>query len=346
MTATSIVDGRGPVGAWRLGAWRRGLVAALVAALATGGFAAAAAPAPAQAPEPTPAPAHAAPFLWEVPGPKARHFLLGSVHLLPASAYPLPAALEQAYGATLAIVLEADLADLAAPELQGRMLGAAREDRAGGLKARIGKPLYAKLQKRAAALGMPTPVCDEFRAWFCALALELYPLQQAQFTMEHGLDNYFFARARDDGRPIAGLESAEFQVNLFATMPEALSKQLLAATLEETTYTAQSPQELYRIWRAGDVATLDKLMKDLRQRYPELSQLLLTGRNRAWLPRLTEALRSDVPHLVVVGAAHFVGPEGLLALLKAQGFEPKPAEGVIELAEPPENSGSNSGSDP
>jgi len=149
-----------------------------------------------------------------------------------------------------------------------------------------------------------------------------------------------------DGRPIAGLESAEFQVNLFATMPEALSKQLLAATLEETTYTAQSPQELYRIWRAGDVATLDKLMKDLRQRYPELSQLLLTGRNRAWLPRLTEALRSDVPHLVVVGAAHFVGPEGLLALLKAQGFEPKPAEGVIELAEPPENSGSNSGSDP
>jgi uncharacterized protein YbaP (TraB family) len=287
-------------------------------------------------PAPAPAPAHAAPFLWEVPGPKARHFLLGSVHLLPPSAYPLPAALEQAYGATQAVMFEADLADLAAPELQGKMLGAAREDRPGGLKARIGKSLYAKLQKRASALGMPTPVCDQFRAWFCALALELYPLQQAQFTMEHGLDNYFFARAKDDGRPIAGLETADFQVGLFASMPEALSKQLLAATLEETTYSAQSPEELYRIWRAGDVATLDRLMKDLRQKYPELSQLLLTSRNRAWMPQLTEALKGDVAQLVVVGAAHFVGPDGLLALLKAQGLEARPAEGVIELAVPPE----------
>lgn len=286
--------------------------------------------APDAAPAPAPqAEAHAAPFLWEIPGPKARHFLLGSVHLLPPSAHPLPAALEQAYGATQAVMFEADLEDLAAPELQGRMLGAAREDRPGGLKARIGKTLYAKLQQRAGALGMPTPVCDQFRAWFCALALELYPLQQAQFTMEHGIDNYFFARAKDDGRPIEGLETAEFQVGLFATMPDALSKQLLAATLEETTYSAQAPQELYRIWRAGDVATLDRLMKDMRQRYPDLNQLLLVARNRAWLPRLTEAFKGDVPHLVVVGAAHLVGPDGLLALLKAQGLEPRPADSVI-----------------
>jgi len=282
-----------------------------------------------------PAPAHAAPFLFEVQGPKARHFLLGSVHLLPATAYPLPAALEAAYGATRALALETDLAELAEPELQNRMLGAAREDRPGGLKARVGKSLYAKLQKRATALGMPTPVCDELRAWFCALALELYPLQQAEFSVENGIDQYFFARARDDGRPIAGLETAEFQVNLFAGMPEALSRQLLAATLDETTYTSQSPQELYRIWRSGDVATLDKLMKDLRQRYPELNQLLLAGRNRAWLPQLVERFKGDTPLLVVVGAAHLVGPEGLVALLKAQGLDAKPAEGVVELAEPP-----------
>lgn len=283
----------------------------------------------------SPPPAHAAPFLWEVPGPRARHFLLGSVHLLPESAYPLPAAFEQAYGATRAIVFEADLADLAAPELQNRLIGAAREDQPGGLKARIGKKLYARLQKRAAALGMPTPVCDEFRAWFCALALELYPLQQAQFTAESGLDNHFFERARDDGRPIAGLETAEFQANLFVGMPEALSKQLLAATLDETTYSSQTPAELYRIWRSGDVATLDKLMKDLRQNYPDLHQLLLAGRNRAWLPQLVERFKGDTPTLVVVGAAHLVGADGLVVLLKTQGLVARPAEGVIELAEPP-----------
>lgn len=290
---------------------------------------------PARAEKPAPAPAQGAPFLWEVAGPKAKHYIVGSVHLLPASAHPLPAALEHAYAATQAAVFEADLEELASPDAQSRMLGAARDDSPGGIKARIGKALYGKLQKRAAALGMPTPMCEQFRAWFCALALELFPLQQAGFSTEHGIDPYFYGRARDDGRSIVGLETAEHQIGLFTNMPEALSRQMLAATLDEDTYTSQSPDELYRIWRANDVAALEAVLKDMRKRYPELYQLLLAQRNRDWLPRLAELLKGDVPQLVVVGAAHLAGPESVLVLLKAQGLEAKPAPGVIELAEPP-----------
>jgi uncharacterized protein len=279
---------------------------------------------PALAPAAAGAPPHAAPFLWEVPGPGARHFLLGSVHLLPPEAHPLPAALEAAYRETRGLVLEADLAELAAPELQARMLGAARDDHPGGLEARLGRGLYAKLQKRASALGLPAPPCAGLRAWFCALTLELLPLQQAGFTIEHGLDHHFYSRARDDGRPVAGLETAEHQVSLFTTMPEATARQLLAATLDESTYTSQSPQDLYRIWRSGDVAALEAVVRDLRQRHPAVDELLLAGRNRAWMPQLARLLRGEEPHLVVVGAAHLVGPAGLPALLRAQGFEPRP----------------------
>lgn len=282
-----------------------------------------------------PAPATSAPFLWEIEGPQARHYLLGSVHLLPPSAHPLPAALDAAYRATKAVVFETDLGALADPEVQGSMLGAAREDRPGGLKGQIGKSLYARLQERAAALGLPTPLCDDFRAWFCALTLELYPFQQAGFGVEYGIDQHFYARARDDGRPVAGLESAAYQVALFADMPEALSKDLLAATLDQQTYSGQPPDELFRIWRAGDAAALEKLMRDMRKRYPELYQRLLSDRNRAWMPQLTERFRGAQPQLVIVGAAHLIGPDGLLALLKAQGLESKPAPGVLELAEPP-----------
>ncbi|HUR40498.1 MAG TPA: TraB/GumN family protein [Verrucomicrobiae bacterium] len=290
---------------------------------------------PASAEGPAPAPAHSAPFLYEIDGPKAKHFLLGSVHVLPASAHPLPAALDAAYEATSALTIEADLAALAAPELQGRMLGAARDLGKGGLQARIGKPLFARLQKHAAKLGMPTPVCEQFQAWFCALALELFPLQQAGFASEFGIDNHFYARATDDARPVSGLETAQFQVELFTGMSPALSRQLLAATLDEDTYTSQSPEELYRIWRGGDLVALDKVLKELRQRYPELNALLLGNRNRAWMPGLLERFRSQTPQLVVVGAAHLAGSDGLLALLKAQGIEAKPATGVIELAKPP-----------
>jgi uncharacterized protein YbaP (TraB family) len=215
------------------------------------------------------------------------------------------------------------------------MLGAARDDRPGGLEARVGKALYRKLQSRATQLGMPTPVCADFRAWFCALELELFPLQQAQFGVEYGVDQYFYTRAQEDGRPIAGLESADDQVSLFTGMSDAMSKQTLAATLDESTFTSQSPDELYRIWRTGDVAAMDKLIRDMQRHYPELYQRLLVSRNRAWVPRLVERFNSDTPQLVIVGAAHLVGPEGLVALLKAQGFELKAAPAVIEVASPP-----------
>jgi len=278
----------------------------------------------------------AAPFLWQVHGPKARHFLLGSVHLLPPAATPPPPALDAAYAATRLLVVETELDALATPEVQGRLLGAAREDRPGGLEARIGKKLYGKLQARAKDLGMPTPVCADLRAWFCALALELYPLQQAQFSVVHGIDQRYFGLAREDARPVVGLETPEFQVALFAQMGDALSKQMLAATLDEATYESQTPEELFRVWRTGDVGALELMIRDLRKRYPELYARILADRNRAWVAPLAERLKQEVPALVVVGAAHLPGADGLLALLKEAGFEAKPVTAVLEARVSPE----------
>lgn len=305
---------------------KRLLLGAALALLATAALRAAEpSPEPPSAPAAEPSPA---PFLWEVPGPHARHYLLGSVHLLPPDALPLPRALDAAYAATQMLVMETDLDALAAPEIQGRMLGAAREDRKGGLEGRIGKKLYGKLQARAQQLGMPTPVCADLRAWFCALALELYPLQQAGFSLENGIDRRYFSLARDDGRPVVSLETPQFQVGLFAQMAESLGKQMLAATLDEATYQSQTPAELLRMWRDGDVAALEHVVRELRKRYPELYARILADRSRAWAAPLAERMKHEVPMLVVVGAAHLPGPDGLIALLKARGLEAAPVTAV------------------
>lgn len=284
-----------------------------------------------------PAAVSAAPFLWEVQGAKARHFLLGSIHMLPDSAYPLPAALESAYKASHSLVFESNLAELATPELQGRMLGAAKDDRPGGLQTQIGKPLYRQLQKRAQALGMPTPVCEGLRAWFCALTLELFAMQQAGFNAERGVDQYFYNRALDDGRPVASLESAQEQLELFIGMSDTLSNRLLAATLDESTATSQSPDELHRLWRSGDFDALENRVRQLRKQYPELHARLLADRNRAWTPQLVEHLNGAESRLVVVGAAHFSGPDGLLELLKARGLIARAVNGPVPMdeTEPP-----------
>ena len=55
-------------------------------------------------------------------------------------------------------------------------------------------------------------------------------------------------------------------------------------------------------------------------RCPHFNQRLLVGRNKSWIPKI-EALFARRGHaLVVVGAAHLVGPDGLVAMLKAKGY--------------------------
>lgn len=281
----------------------------------------------------------AAPFLWQVQGPKAVHYLLGSVHMLPMSAHPLPEALDSAYAATRGLVLEADLADLGAPEFQGRLLGAARDDRPGGIKASIGDKLYKKLQLRAAALGAQAPMCDAFRAWFCSVTLDLLALQSAGFMSELGIDQHYYALAREEGRPVIGLETADEQAMLFIGLSEPMSVAMLAATLDELTSESQDPAELLRMWQADDVAELDKMLADLRKRYPAIYSRLLADRNRAWMSELAALLGEETPQLVIVGAAHLPGPDGLIALLKARGLKVQPVREMPAVSvpvEPPE----------
>ncbi|HSW14776.1 MAG TPA: TraB/GumN family protein [Solimonas sp.] len=272
-----------------------------------------------------------APFLWEVEGPKARHYLLGSMHLLPKDAGQLPDGLERAYLRAAELVFESDLAALSTPEMQFKLLEAAKADKP--LKARIAPALYERLAGRAAEVQMPMTVCEPFRAWFCALTLEIFNYQSAGFRPDLGIDQQFYQRALEDEKPVHWLEEPQAHIGLFTTMPEAQAEQFLAATVDELTEAGSTPQALLSMWREGDVVRLEKMAAELKSHAPPIYQRLLADRNRAWLPRLQAALDGDTVQLVVVGAAHLYGPDGLVTLLQQKGYRLKPAAAAAVPAE-------------
>ncbi len=261
-----------------------------------------------------------APFLWEIQGAKAKHYLMGSVHLLPASTQPLPATLENAYSKASGVAFESDLASLADPKSQLAMFNAAVAP--NGLRPLLSKDVYERLQKSAHDLNIPlADTCDPYKAWFCAMTLEIFAYQAAGFQAEYGLDQFFFSRALAEGKPIRWLEEPQAQIDLFAKMPDKLGEQFLVATLDEQTDPNQSPEGLLRMWRNGDLTELEKVTRDMKTHQPQAYARLLAERNRAWMPRLEKILASDNTQLIIVGAAHTVGPDGLLALLKSKGYE-------------------------
>jgi uncharacterized protein YbaP (TraB family) len=83
----------------------------------------------------------------------------------------------------------------------------------------------------------------------------------------------------------------------------------------------QDLQKLIAAWRAGDLRALEKEFLKEREKSPELYDALLGARNRLWLPKIEALLKEDRDYLVVVGALHYVGRDGLLALLRSDGHK-------------------------
>jgi uncharacterized protein YbaP (TraB family) len=240
------------------------------------------------------------------------------MHLMPGSAYPLPASIESAYTQTRGLVLETDPAALEAPELQARMVDAGVTGR--GLVREIDAELYARVRRQAEASDLPATVCDRFKAWFCALSLTLYEFQRAGMEPRFGLDQHFYRRALADRRTVSWLEEADTQFQLFSNMDARVSAQFLASSLDDLAQEQWRPQALLEVWRKNDSPALASLLVSTKNEFPQTYARLLADRNRAWMRTLVDRLQGRTPQLVVVGAAHLVGPDSVVAMLQAHGL--------------------------
>lgn len=123
-----------------------------------------------------------------------------------------------------------------------------------------------------------------------------------------------------DGRPVRELEGLRGQLSIFDRLPESAQAAMLAAVVRESEATRKDPARLQRAWLAGDAATIEQSTREGFLADPVLHEALLAGRNRRWAAQIAPLLKATPRPLIAVGTAHLVGPEGLAALLEAQGY--------------------------
>jgi uncharacterized protein len=260
-------------------------------------------------------------FAWRVTGRDGAIYLVGSVHLLTKDFYPLHAALESAYQGSDLLVEEVDIADMTGPGAQMAMLQKGMQPSSTPIDKVLSPATMALLQKKAADLNLPIDALRQFKPWMIALTIEAMQWMKAGFDPQLGLDMHFYEQAKKDNKAVQGLETVEYQLARFDEMPPELQDHLLAETLKELDTEQASMSKLIEAWRTGDAPVVEKIvLKDLQQE-PQLYQRLLVERNKNWMPKLEALFTRRTRALVVVGAAHLVGPDGLLAMLKAKGFK-------------------------
>jgi uncharacterized protein YbaP (TraB family) len=266
-------------------------------------------------------PIHAAgrAFAWKATGRQGVVYLVGSVHLLSKDFYPLNPALETAYKDSSLLVEEVDLGEMAQPDGQFALLSRGMLPGNQTLDTVLSPPTRALLQKYLPDLGPMSDAVKKFKPWFAALTIESLEWMKDGFDPNLGLDKHFYDRAVADGKKVEGFETMAFQVGLFDDMPMDQQDKLLASMLKDIDTEKANMAKLIAAWRDGDAATVERIVLTELKGDPAVYKRMLVDRNNAWIPKIEQLFpRGRV--LVIVGAAHLVGPDGLLSQLRAKGY--------------------------
>lgn len=259
-------------------------------------------------------------ILWEVKGRHNTVYLLGSVHMLRPDNSAIPAEALRAYDQSSGLVMELDLnatgaEALTAPEPDLELLPEGQT-----LAGALGPELYAKFEAQAKSAGLDPELVARCQPWFASLMLEQLQLSKAGFDAASGVDMQFAQRALIDGKHIIGLETLSDQLGIFAHLSPQQQREYVRSTLENSQSDLNETDQVVKAWQNGDTVKLEQLLREGSHDSPELYRMLTIDRNRKWLPKITQLLNEDGNYLIIVGALHLIGHDGVIDLLRQSGY--------------------------
>jgi uncharacterized protein len=250
-------------------------------------------------------------------------YLAGTIHLLREKDYPLPKVFEFAYTQSKKLIFELPPGSEADGQIVLRMRQLGTYDGKETLKDKISPETYKKVKAWSDKSSYPMSAIQKMRPWFLALTVAAMEYQTLGAEPTRGVDAHFEALARKDGKPGEGLESVEFQLNMFSKLDAKMQEELLAQTFAEAESLTKEFDQLIKAWREGDADKLQEYLFKDADKYPGLMEAFLIKRNESWVKPLLKNLESGETAMVLVGAGHLGGKAGVLELLKAQGCEVK-----------------------
>jgi uncharacterized protein YbaP (TraB family) len=258
--------------------------------------------------------------VWKVVKGENHLFIGGTIHVLSKSDYPLPEAFENAYRQSAIVVLETDMQKMQTPEFQKLLQSKIVYTDGRSLKTVLKKTTYQALEEHMSSRSLPIANFEQLKPGMVAITLTMFELQRLGLVGT-GVDEFFSLKARDDGKAIGQLESAEKQLAFLSTLGDGREDALITETLSEIQRLPQLMTALKAAWRQGDRGKIKELaITPIEKDFPNVYQQLIVQRNMDWIPEIENMLKTKEVEFILVGAAHLVGEDGILSQLAARGY--------------------------
>jgi len=296
-------------------------------------------PTPIPTPEPTPWP-DTRPLIWEVEDKqgKGHIYLFGSIHVGGEGLYPLPDEIMLAYNNSDTLAVEFDTTDMLTSivtqiAVARRMMYPEGDD----ITQHLSEETYELAVDFLTKNGQYSAVNDKYNIFFWSSLVDGITVKLSELDANTGIDSYFLSKAHEDGKEILDVESLEFQLDLLSGQPDKLQDYMLRSSIMYMDVSIDSLLSTFDAYRRGDEEALTNLLfsdsgdyglDDLpKEEAAELTRMIedytydmYTARNTAMAERAETYLEEDRRVFYVVGAAHMLGEDGIVKLLRDAGY--------------------------
>ena len=267
-------------------------------------------------------------FLWQATRGGHSVLLLGSIHVGRPGGAALRAEEAPQLKRAEVIAFEANVFDAQA-SMDAAERWAMYPEGSPGIEAHVDAALLARVEKLIARAGGSFPACCRMKPWMLANTLVVLEAMRAGLSPAYGSEAQIYQFALITGKPVVEIESVEAQLRLFGEAAPSVQLDYLrhtVETMEDGTGLAEI-ERLAGAWERGDAAAMERLVDEMMhsdraaQRF--VAERIMRGRHPKMLAAIERFAGSGRLHLVVIGALHYFGPDGLLHLLRSRGYTVK-----------------------
>lgn len=273
-------------------------------------------------------------LLWEITGKElvTPSYLFGTIHMIPKEHYVLTDVTAKALDAATEVAFEIDTEEMMNPAAMMGLLTQMYMANDTVLSDLMSEEDYTLVSAHFEEVGLPLMFLKRIKPMFLSVLasedMQDFDMSNGGMEMSGDIKSYemeLTAMAKEQEKPIAGLETAEFQMSLFDSIPYKAQADMLLEAIksEESTEEDGTFDRMIELYVNQDIVGMQSMMSDDPAGIGGYEEVLLLKRNRNWIPVMAEMM-ADASVFFAVGAGHLAGDEGVIALLRAEGYTVKP----------------------
>lgn len=268
-------------------------------------------------------------LLWKISGNglKKSSYLLGTIHLIPKDQFRFSDATYDALADARRVTFEIDMKEMTNIGAQFSLLTKAFMSGGKTLRDLLSPEDYTFVKQKLDAQGMPSSMLERMKPLFLSTMFgsdeAASPGGNANMT---SVEMELYRQVKRRKLESAGLETAAYQMAIFDSIPYEMQAKMLVETLRNTEDGSDSEfDQMIELYRNKDINAMEAMMGEMEYGMNQYQDILLYQRNRNWIPVMGRMMR-EKPTLFAVGAGHLGGANGVIALLRREGYRVEAAD--------------------